>query len=74
MPGFPHERLTPEQHASCDSFHLKVFGTPMFPTGPVCNGKHGWGCTACWVVLKAEEDARAVVVPIRQPWELRMAA
>jgi hypothetical protein len=48
----------------------------MFPTGPVCDGKHGWGCNECWRVLKAEEDAKKVAsIQPRQPWEpLRMAA
>lgn len=81
MPAFPHERLTDEQYVSCQRFHLKVFGTLMFLTGPVCDGKHGWGCDECHRALIAVEREKrrlqreaARVAAIPQPWGFSEAA
>jgi hypothetical protein len=69
LPALSSEGLTPEQHTACQRFHLKVFGTPMFFAEPVCNGKHGWGCTGCYEHMIEREREVERTQQIQQPWE-----
>lgn len=77
LPAFAPELLTAEQYTAAQRFHLKVFGTPMFFSGPVCDGKHGFNCAKCLKVhFEVEQEKQrlqaeaARVAAIQQPWSV----
>lgn len=57
--------LTPTEADACDAFSQAVWGQPLFDRQPSHNGRHGWSCDFCSVVLRRERKQ-----PARQPWEL----
>jgi hypothetical protein len=68
-------RMTPEEIDAADRFSLLVWGKVLFDREPSHNGRHGYTCEFCVSALEEQRvAAEERLQPVRQPWELRMAA